>query len=58
MLTYDDAPEIRAMYAGLPQYRKTLTYYAQVKRAAAELMVLSTKLRPPLALLATQRASA
>lgn len=55
MLTYDDAPEIRAMYAGLPQYRKTLTYYAQVKRSAAELMVLSNRLEPPAALLAAQR---
>jgi DNA adenine methylase len=47
MLTYDDAAEIRAMYLGLPHYRKTLTYYAQVKRSAAELLVLSSGLTPP-----------
>lgn len=47
MLTYDDAPEIRAMYSGLAQYRKTLTYYAQVKRSAVELLVLSPLLTPP-----------
>ena len=55
MVTYDDAPEIRAMYTGLPQYRKTLTYYAQVKRAAVELMVLSPRLQPPAALLTAQQ---
>ncbi len=55
MLTYDDAPEIRAMYAGLRQHRKTLTYYAQVKRSAAELLVLSDNLDPPAMLLAGQR---
>lgn len=47
MLTYDDAPEIRAMYPGLTQYRKTLNYYAQVKRAAVELLVLSPRLLIP-----------
>jgi DNA adenine methylase len=46
MLTYDDAPEIRALYAGLTQYRKELIYYAQVKRSAAELLVLSPRLAP------------
>lgn len=55
MLTYDDAPEISAMYAGLAQYRKTLTYYAQVKRSAAELLVLSGNLEPPTILQASQR---
>lgn len=50
MLTYDDAPEICALYAGLAQYRKNLTYYAQVKRSAAELLVLSPRLTPPLSL--------
>lgn len=46
MLTYDDAPEIAKLYSGLPQYRKSLTYYAQVKRRAFELLVLSPKLKP------------
>jgi len=50
MLTYDDVPEIEALYSGLPIYRKSLTYYAQVKRRASELLVLSPMLQPPLAL--------
>lgn len=55
MLTYDDAPEIRAMYGDLAQYSKTLTYYAQVKRSAAELLILSKNLRAPAMLLAAQQ---
>lgn len=51
MLTYDDAPEIEVLYAGLPIYRKSLIYYAQVKRQASELLVLAPTLQPPAALL-------
>jgi DNA adenine methylase len=47
MLTYDDAPEIAELYAGLPMYRKSLVYYAQVKRRASELLVLSPSLNAP-----------
>ena len=47
MLTYDDVPEIASLYAGLPLYRKGLTYYAQVKRRASELLVLASSLTPP-----------
>lgn len=47
MLTYDDAPEIEALYSGLPMYRKSLIYYAQVKRRASELLVLAPHLKPP-----------
>jgi len=47
MLTYDDVPEIEQLYAGLPVYRKGLVYYAQVKRRASELLVISPKLAPP-----------
>ena len=50
MLTYDDAPEIEQLYAGLPVYRKGLIYYAQVKRRASELLVISPKLTPPASL--------
>lgn len=57
MLTYDDVPEISEMYPSLPQYRKTLTYYAQVKRSAEELLILSKNLTPP-ALLLSQRKAA
>ncbi|TAL26703.1 MAG: DNA adenine methylase [Aquabacterium sp.] len=47
MLTYDDVPEIEKLYDGLPTYRKALTYYAQVKRRANELLVLSPALKQP-----------
>ncbi|WP_186031704.1 DNA adenine methylase [Burkholderia gladioli] len=47
MLTYDDAPEIEDLYKDLPIYHKGLTYYAQVKRKAFELLVLSKKLAAP-----------
>ncbi|ANN70640.1 DNA adenine methylase [Bordetella bronchialis] len=47
MLTYDDAPEIRALYRGLPATTKELTYYAQVKRTGIELLVLNPNLRAP-----------
>ncbi|WP_081316541.1 DNA adenine methylase, partial [Xanthomonas vesicatoria] len=47
MLTYDDVPQIENLYSGLPTYRKGLTYYAQVKRRASELLVLAPQLKPP-----------
>lgn len=47
MLTYDDEPEIETLYSGFPTYRKSLVYYAQVKRHASELLVLSPQLLPP-----------
>lgn len=47
ILTYDDVPEIATLYAGLPMYRKGLTYYAQVKRRANELLVLAPHLSTP-----------
>lgn len=47
MLTYDDVPQIEKLYSGLPVYRKSLVYYAQVKRKANELLVLSPQLRAP-----------
>lgn len=58
MLTYDDAPEIGAMYEGLRQYRKELTYYAHVKRSAAELLVLSPALQVPASLAGKARLAA
>jgi DNA adenine methylase len=57
MLTYDDVPQIRAMYLGLPQYGKTLTYTAQVKRAAVELLVLSKNLHVPYSLVEQRMAA-
>ncbi|WP_420996264.1 DNA adenine methylase [Cupriavidus sp. 30B13] len=56
MLTYDDVPEIEALYDGMPIYRKGLTYYAQVKRKASELLVLSKKLVVPAGLVTCDRA--
>ncbi|MFY3307792.1 DNA adenine methylase [Achromobacter ruhlandii] len=47
MLTYDDAPEVRALYRGLPMATKELTYYAQVKRTGVELLVLNPTLLAP-----------
>lgn len=47
MVTYDDVPEIRKLYSGLPTYRSSLAYYAQVKRRATELTVLSPGLKLP-----------
>jgi DNA adenine methylase len=47
MLTYDNAPEIRALYDGLPIINKELTYYAQVKRTGVELLVLPPTLLAP-----------
>jgi DNA adenine methylase len=47
MLTYDDAPEIEQLYTEVPTYRKGLTYYAQVKRRASELLMLSPRLICP-----------
>ena len=50
MLTYDDSPEIESLYQGLPIYRKSLLYSAQVKRRTSELLVLAPQLKPPLCL--------
>lgn len=47
MLTYDDVPQIESLYDGMPTYRKALTYYAQVKRKASELLVLAPMLKCP-----------
>lgn len=49
MLTYDDTPEIRGLYAGLPGLQKELNYTAQVKRIGVELLVMSPQLRWPTA---------
>ncbi len=50
MLTYDDTPEIESLYHGLPLYRKSLLYSAQVKRRTSELLVLAPQIKPPLSL--------
>lgn len=50
MLTYDDVPETESMYNDLPIYRTNLIYYAQVKRRASEILVLSPHLQRPTSL--------
>lgn len=47
LLTYDDVPEIRALYAGLPGTTKALNYTAQEKKVGYELLVLSPALAVP-----------
>lgn len=48
MVTYDNVPEISKLYQGLPQHASSLIYYAQIKRRANELMVLSPSLVLPI----------
>jgi len=47
MLTYDDTPEIEALYSGLPTYRMSLLYSAQTKRMGAELLISDPDLEMP-----------
>jgi DNA adenine methylase len=47
MVTYDDVPETRRLYAGLPQYGHELFYSAQIKRWGIERLVLDPRLMPP-----------
>jgi DNA adenine methylase len=55
MVTYDDVPETRALYSGLPQYGHELYYSAQIKRMGVELLVLDPRLTPPDDLSAARR---
>lgn len=54
MVTYDDAPEIRTLYAEYPMYSSKLNYYAQVKRMGTELLVLDPQLSPPQSVLGNE----
>lgn len=47
MVTYDDTPEIRALYSDFPTYKHALNYSAQVKRVGSEILVLDPRLIPP-----------
>lgn len=47
IVTYDDAPEIRKLYARFPMYSSKLNYSAQVKRTAAEILVVDPALSTP-----------
>lgn len=50
MMTYDDVQPIEDLYAGMPMFRKSLTYYAQVKRKASELLIVAPHLVVPVGL--------
>lgn len=47
IVTYDDAPEIRKLYAKFPMYSSSLNYYAQDKRVGSELLIVDPKLQVP-----------
>lgn len=47
IVTYDDTPEIRALYADFPMYSSSLNYSAQVKRVGVELLVADPRLALP-----------
>ena len=47
MVTYDDTPQIRALYSCFPTYTQSLNYTAQVKRIGTEILVLDPRLAPP-----------
>lgn len=51
IVTYDDAPEIRELYARFPTFCTTLNYSAQVKRVGTELLVMHPSLRAPASIL-------
>jgi DNA adenine methylase len=54
MVTYDDAPEIRALYRQYPLYGSHLNYSAQIKRLGTELLVLDPKLIVPKGLMSAR----
>lgn len=47
MVTYDNTPETRGFYAGLPSFTHELYYSAQIKRTGIELLVLDPRLVVP-----------
>lgn len=47
IVTYDDTPEIRALYQSQPMYSMALNYSAQIKRVGTELLVVKPTLAVP-----------
>lgn len=47
IVTYDDTPEIRALYAHHAMYSSSLNYSAQVKRVGVELLVADPQVKLP-----------
>jgi len=56
MVTYDDTPETRKLYARYPSFTHELKYTAQVKRLGVELLVLDPRLELPASLRPQQNA--
>jgi DNA adenine methylase len=54
IVTYDDVPQIRDLYAAFPMYRNSLNYSAQIKRVGTEILVLDPLLNTPLSLSETK----
>ncbi|KAF1705901.1 DNA adenine methylase [Pseudoxanthomonas sacheonensis] len=52
IVTYDNVPQIRAMYEGLPLYTQELNYSAQDKRVGVELLIVDKRLSMPIDLAA------
>lgn len=57
IMTYDDAPQIQALYKDCPAYRFSINYSAQQKRVGTELMVHSAGLKIPYHIQRTMRAA-
>ena len=47
IVTYDDTPEIRALYSDYPMFSSSLNYYAQVKRVGIEFLISQPSLILP-----------
>ena len=47
MVTYDDSPEIRALFGSYKIYSNNLNYSAQTKRVGTELLILDPRLNVP-----------
>ncbi len=58
IVSYDDTPQIRKLYAAFPMYHNNLNYSAQIKRVGTEILVLDPSLNPPPSLIATKIADA
>ncbi|WP_083325139.1 DNA adenine methylase [Achromobacter xylosoxidans] len=48
MMTYDDVPEIEALYRSRPTYRTSLLYSVQTKRRGTELLITDERLAIPI----------
>lgn len=58
MVTYDNVPEIRSLYAQYRLFTQQLKYSAQVKKVGTELLILDPRLKVPNSLRASTRQKA